>query len=71
MMPLTERDRRNLKELTRRIDTAVELENDRQIEYWRGMEKRGYARISDTARCGFEKLRGTFVSITEAGREAV
>lgn len=70
-MPLNDRDCRNLKELARRSDTAVELQSHSQIEYWRGMEARGYARISDTARCGFEKLRGTFVSITEAGRAVV
>lgn len=70
-MPLTDKDRRNLNELTRRRDTAVELESDRQIAYWRDMEKRGYACISDTARCGFERIRGTFVSITEAGRKAL
>ncbi len=70
-MPLTDRDCRNLKDLARRGDTAVELQNDGQIKYWRDMEKRGYARISETARCGLERLRGTFVSITEAGRAAV
>ena len=68
---LTALDHSNLLSLANRKDTAVELANKQQIDYWSGMEQRGYARISKTARSGFEIVQGNFVSITEAGRLAL
>lgn len=70
-MTLTDSERRILKNLADRKDAAVELETARQIAYWREMEARGYATLADRARCGLEVIRGTFVSITEAGRAAL
>lgn len=36
-------------------------------EVWREMEKKGYVKITHSARCGFEALRGEFVTLTKAG----
>lgn len=38
---------------------------------WSDLERRGYASISDTAVCVLSRIQGRFVSITEAGIEAV
>ena len=68
---LTAQERRNLEDLAQRKDTAVELANDRQVAYWRKLEQRGYASLADSAICGFERVRGNYVGITEAGRLAI
>jgi hypothetical protein len=34
---------------------------------WGDLEKKGYVKISDYAICGFEKVKGRFVSITVVG----
>lgn len=43
-------------------------EKARQV--WGNLEKRGYVTISDHAVCGFERVRGEYVLITEAGIQA-
>lgn len=47
---------------------TVELENDTQIEFWQRMHDMGFARITDSAVVGFEKVTGTFVSVSDAGK---
>jgi hypothetical protein len=67
---LTEYEQNALKQLAARSG-PVELERGFQTDFWEGMHDRGYARITDSARVGFEAVRGTFVQITDAGREAL
>lgn len=68
---LTDGQRRNLEDLAGRKDSAVELANDQQVAYWRKLEAGGYVHLADSAICGIERVRGNFVSITEAGRLAI
>ncbi len=39
--------------------------------FWSDLEKRGYVTISNFARCGFEKVAGRFVALTEAGTSLI
>ena len=72
-MTLTDQEYRNLQELERRTrgGQVVELENARQVAYWKALADRGYASLSDSAVCMVERVKGDFVRLTEAGREAV
>lgn len=42
---------------------------ERAREIWTSLAARGYARISDNARCLFEIIPGEFVSLTESGTD--
>lgn len=70
-MGLAEIERRVLVKLASRRDLPVQLETDKQVEFWRGMEQRGYVRILPVARFGFEMVPGDYLTITEAGRAAI
>ena len=37
----------------------------------RSLGDRGYVKIMSIARCGFEKVRGPYIGMTEAGRAAL
>lgn len=70
-MTLTETELKNLQCLHDLCPTGqvIELDTDRQVGFWTGMQERGYARVTEKARCGAEGLRGHFVTLTEAGRD--
>lgn len=76
-MALTEKEKQLLKNVLAKYPQPEtfdinEVKNPvRAREIWSDLERRGYAKISDHAICGFERVRGEFVSITEAGVEAV
>jgi hypothetical protein len=46
---------------------TVELEDETQIKFWERMHDMGFARITDSAVVSFEKVRGKFVQISDAG----
>lgn len=76
-MTLTNRERRHLERLAlwppgEVAELQVDGERLREVLVMlRGLEDRGYVKLSNGARCGLERLRGNFVRITAVGREVL
>ncbi|MEM7303488.1 MAG: hypothetical protein AAF468_20610 [Pseudomonadota bacterium] len=68
-MTLSEFEIKSLTKLKGRCEggQVVELETEFQKEFWGNLEVRGYVEIAPFARCGFERIPGHFLSISEAG----
>jgi len=72
---LTDYDRKALKGMSERYKPGEVFDiNDakdpvRASLVWERLERLGYVTISDTARCGFERIPGRFVGLTQAGRD--